>query len=132
MNQGFELSSLLTKLIYGDEATDPVEQTVDKLFVPHFLLRLNGQVYGRSGFIAHVREMREMTAGGGEIRVLEEINTDTRIAGRYLFRMIPAEGQSLSIEAHLFAQVDDGKVERIIEVARQVENDAEEDFLADT
>jgi hypothetical protein len=132
MNQGFELSSLLTKLIYGDEATDPVDQTVDKLFAPHFVLRLNGAVYGRFGFTAHVREMRQMTAGGGEIRVLEEIGTDTRIAGRYLFRMVSQEGQSLSIEAHLFAKVDDGRVERIVEVARQVGNDAEEDFLADT
>jgi hypothetical protein len=76
--------------------------------------------------------MRRMTVGGGEIRVLEEVSTDTGTAGRYLFRMISAEGRILSVESHLFAKVDDGKVERIVEVARQLENDAEEDFLADT
>jgi hypothetical protein len=132
MNQGLDLPSLLTELLYGNEATEPVEQTVGRLLAPHFVLRLNGQVYDRSAFTAHVREMRRMTVGGGEIRVLEEVSTDTGTAGRYLFRMISAEGRILSVESHLFAKVDDGKVERIVEVARQLENDAEEDFLADT
>ena len=72
-----------------------------------------------------------MAIGGGKIQVLEQISADNRVAGRYLFRMISTEGQSLSIEAHLFAKVNDGKLERIIEVARQVGND-EENFLADT
>ncbi|MFJ5265552.1 hypothetical protein ACIQAC_34330 [Streptomyces sp. NPDC088387] len=131
MNQSFDLSSLLTELIYGSGAAEPVEQIVERLLAPHFALRNNGQVYDRSGFIAHVGELRQMAVGGGDIRVLEEISTDAGIAGRYLFRMLSAEGQSLSVEAHVFAKVNDGKVERIVEVARQVEN-TEEDFLADT
>ena len=132
MNQSFDLPSVLTELIYGDEAAEPLGQTLDRLLTPHFVLRINGQVYDRSEFTAHVREMRQMSVGGGEMRVLEQISTDTGIAGRYLFRMVPAEGQSLDIESHLFARVNDDKVERIIEIARQVENDAEEDLLADT
>ncbi|HET6499221.1 MAG TPA: hypothetical protein VFG87_00535 [Amycolatopsis sp.] len=132
MNQGFDLPSLLTKLIYGDEATESVEQIVEQLLAPRFVLRFNGQVFGRSEFIAHVRESRRMAVGGGELRVLEEISTDTRISGRYLFRLISAEGRSLGVESHLFAKIDDGRVERIVEIARQVEGDTEEDFLADT
>jgi hypothetical protein len=132
MNNGSDLPSLLTELIYGDEAAESLEQTLGRLLVPGFALRVNGQIYDRSGFAAHVREMRRMTIGGGKIQVLEQISTDNRIAGRYLFRMISAEGNSLSIEAHLFATVNDGKLARIIEVARQVGNEAEENFLADT
>jgi hypothetical protein len=131
MNQGFDLPSLLTALIFGDEATEPVEPTVGQLLAPDFVLRLNGKVYDRSGFTAHIHELRQLAAGGGEMVVLEEISTDTTIAGRYLFRMVPADGQSLRVESHVFAKVNDGRAERIVEVARQIENDTEENFLAD-
>jgi hypothetical protein len=132
MNNGFDLPSVLTELLYGDEAAEPLEQTLSRLLVPGFVLRIDGQIYDQSGFTAHVRELRRMTIGGGKLQVLEQISTDNRIAGRYLFLMTSAEGQRLSIEAHLFATVNDGKLARIIEVARQVGNDAEENFLADT
>lgn len=132
MNQSFDLPSVLTELLYGDESTEPINRTLDRLLAPHFVSRINGQIYDRSGFTAHVREMRQIAIAGNKIQVLEQISTDNEIAGRYLFRMISAEGKSLSAEAHLFAKVNDGKVERIIEVARQVGNDAEENFLADT
>jgi hypothetical protein len=132
MNHGSDLPSVLTELLYGNEVAEPLEQTLDRLLAPRFVLRINGQLYDRSGFTAHVREMRRMTTGGGKIQVLEQMSTDNRIAGRYLLRMISAEGQSLSVEAHLFAKVNDGKLERIIEVARQAGNDGEENFLADT
>lgn len=85
----------------------------------------------RSSFTAHVREIRQISTGG-KIQELEQISADNRIAGRYLFRTMSAEGKSLSIEAHLFAKVSDGKLGRIVEVAREVGNDAEENFLADT
>jgi hypothetical protein len=132
MNQSFDLPSVLTELIYGDEATESLEQTIGRTLARYFVLRLNGQMYDRSKFTTHILQMRQMTSGGGEIRVLEQISTATAVAGRYLFRMVSAERRSLTVEAHLFARVNEGKVERIIEVARQVENDAEEDFLADT
>jgi hypothetical protein len=130
MNHGSDLPSVLTELLYGDETAEPLEQTLDRLLAPRFVLRVNGQIYDRSGFTAHVREIRQISIGGGKIQVLEQISADNRIAGRYLFRTISGEGKSLSIEAHLFAKVNDGKLERLIEVARQVGND-EENFLAD-
>jgi hypothetical protein len=74
--------------------------------------------------------MRQMVAGGGETRVLEQVSTETGIAGRYLFRMVSAEGQSLSFESHLFASVKDGRAERFVEVARPVEED-DDDLLTD-
>lgn len=132
MNQSLDLSSVLTGLLYGREAAESLEQTLDQLVAPNFVLRMNGQVYDRSGFAAHISEMRQMTAGGGEIRVLEQIGADNRTAGRYLLRMKSAEGRSLTVEAHVFATVNDGRVERLTEIARPVEDDAEENFLADT
>jgi hypothetical protein len=132
MNQDPDLPAVLTELIYGDEVTEPLEKTLDRLLAPRFVLRINGQIYDRSGFIAHVRELRQISIGGGKIQVLEQISTDNGIAGRYLFRMISAEGKGLSIEAHLFAKVSNGKIGRIAEIARQVGDDAEENFLADT
>ena len=52
MNQSFDLSSVLTGLLYGREAAEPLEQTLDRLIAPNFVLRMNGQVYDRSGFAA--------------------------------------------------------------------------------
>jgi hypothetical protein len=131
MNQDFDLPAALTELLYGGEATESLEETLDRLLAPHFVLRVNGQIYDRAGFTAHARETREMAAGGGEIRVLEQLNENNGIAGRYLMRMISADGKGLSVEAHLFARVHDDKVARIIEIARPVES-AEENFLADS
>lgn len=37
----------------------------------NFVQRINGQVYDRDEYIPHVREMRQMVNGGGELRVLE-------------------------------------------------------------
>jgi hypothetical protein len=104
MNHGSDLPSVLTELLYGDETAQPPEQTLDRLLAPRFVLCVNGQIYDRSGFTAHVREIRQISIGGGKFQVLEQISADNRIAGRYLFRTISAEGKSLSIEAHLFAR----------------------------
>jgi len=103
-----DLPAALTELLYGDENTEPLERTLGRLIMPNFVQRINGRVYRRAEYPAHVREMRQMVAGGGEMRVLEQVSTETGIAGRYLFRMVSAEGQSLSFESHLFASVKDG------------------------
>lgn len=131
MDEKFDLPAVIRELFYGDETTEPLEQTLDRLIAPNFVQRVNGQVYRRSEYTAHVREMRQMVVGGGELQVLEQIRRDSEFAGRYLFRMVTAEGQNLSFESHLFARVNNGRIERLIEVARQVENDADEDFLID-
>jgi hypothetical protein len=57
------------------------------LITPNFVQRINGQVYDRDQYIPHVREMRLMVTGGGELQVLEQLATATGSAGRYLFRM---------------------------------------------
>jgi hypothetical protein len=129
MNREFDLPAALTELLYGDESAEPLERSLDRLITPNFVQRINGRVYGRAEYPTHVREMRQMVAGGGEIRVLEQVCTETGIAGRYLFRMGSADGKSLSFESHLFASIKDGRAERFVEVARQVQEDDDEDFL---
>jgi hypothetical protein len=127
----FDLPAVLTELLYGDETKEPIEQTFDRLLTPNYVQRINGSVYRLPEFAAHVREMRQMVVGGGEVRVLEEVKTDSAIAGRYLFRMVSADGQDLNFESHLFAKITGGKVERLVEVARQVEADDDGDLLND-
>ena len=131
MNEAFNLPAVLTELLYGNESDEPLEATLDRLITPNFVQRINGRVYRRSEYAAHVREMRQMVVGGGELRVLEQISTATRIAGRYLFSMVSADGQALSFESHLFARIDGGKVDRLVEVARQIGNDDHGDLLGD-
>ena len=130
MSEGFNLPAVLTELLYGNEDEEPLEETLDRLVSPNFVQRINGDVYKRSEYTAHVREMRQMVAGGGELRVLEQLSAATGIAGRYLFRMLPAEGPALTFESHLFARVEGGKIERMVEVARLVEDEGGEEFLA--
>jgi ketosteroid isomerase-like protein len=127
---GFDLPAVLTELLYGDEGDEPLERTLDRLLTPDFVQRINGRVYPWSEFVAHVRAMRQMAVGGGELRVLEQISVNAAIAGRYLFRVVSADGQILRFESHRFARVDGGRVARLVEVARQVADDDDGDFLA--
>lgn len=129
MDLKFDLPAVLTELLYGDESAEPLERTLDRLLTPDFVQRVNGQVYRRPEFPAHVRDMRQMVVGGGELRVLEQVATDTAIAGRYLFRMVSAGGQTLTFESHVFARIADGRAERFVEVARQVEDGDSQDLL---
>ena len=78
MSQGLQLSAVLNELLYGNEVMESVEQTLDRLVTPDFTQRINGQVYRRSEYAAHVREMRRLVAGGGEMRVLEQSTQASR------------------------------------------------------
>ena len=125
MSQGRQLSAVLNELLYGNEVMESLEQTLDRLVTPDFTQRINGQVHRRSEYAAHVREMRGSVAGGGEMRVLEQVDAGESIAGRYLFRMVSADGQDAIGESHLFASLRDGRV------ARWVEEADDEDYLSD-
>lgn len=127
-NEEFNLAAVLTELAYGNESEEPLEATLDRLVTPDFVQRVNGQVFQRSEYAAHVREWRQAVVSG-EIRVLEQVVMATRTAGRYLFRTVSADGQVRTFESHLFARIDDGKVGRLIEVARQTGDDDNDDFL---
>jgi len=121
MTKQFDLPAALTELLYGNENDEPLEKTLDRLITPNFVQRINGQVYNRDQYTAHVREMRLMVTGGGELQVLEQLATVTGFAGRYLFRMVQVGGPSFVFESHLFVRIEDGRIDRMIEVARQTE-----------
>lgn len=125
MSQELDLPKVLTELLHGDESAEPLEDALDRLVTPDFVQRINGQEYQRAAYTAHVREMRRMVVGGGGLRVLEQLTSGTGIAGRYLFTMVPADGHPLRFESHIFARVEDGRIARLTEVARQID-DAEE------
>lgn len=129
MTEAFDLPAALTELLYGNENDEPLEKTLDRLITPTFVQRINGQVYNRDQYTPHVREMRLMVTGGGELQVLEQLETATGFAGRYLFRMVQGGGPMFTFESHLFARIEDGKIDRMIEVARQTE-DGDGDLLA--
>jgi hypothetical protein len=129
VDREFDLPAVLTELLYGDESTEPLERTLDRLVTPDFVQRINGRVYRRPEYDAHVREMRQLVTGGGEMRVLEQTGMGTAIAGRYLFRMVSAAGQSVTFESHLFARITDGRAERFVEVSRQIEDGDDRDLL---
>ncbi|WP_335934668.1 nuclear transport factor 2 family protein [Streptomyces sp. PTD5-9] len=129
MNQEFDLKTALTELLYGDEATEPLEDTLDRWLTPDFVQRVNGRVCRRPEFAAHVREMRSRIADGGELRTLEVIGADGTAAGRFLFRTTSPEGAELTFESHLFVRVSGGRAKSFAEVARQVATDDDGDLL---
>ena len=129
MSEEIDLPTVLSELLYGDESREPLEKTLDRLITPTFVQRINGQVYDRNEYLPHVREMRQLVLGGGELTVLEQFSAGNAIAGRYLFRMVPAHGPILTFESHLFARVQNGRVDRLVEVARQTD-DGDGDVLA--
>jgi len=130
MSQHFELSAVLTELLYGNEVVESAEQILDRLVTPDFAQRINGQVYRRSEYAGHVHEMPRLVAGGGEMQVLEQVVAGESIAGRYLFRMVCADGHEMIGESHLFARLRDGRVARFVEVARWLEGAGDKDLLA--
>jgi hypothetical protein len=127
-SQEFELVAVLTELLFGNEAAESVEQTLDRLVAPDFTQRVNGQVYQRPDYDAHVRAVRQRVTGG-EVHVLEQITAGDSIAGRYLFRIVSADGREAQWECHLFARLRDGLVASMVEVSRQVEDSDNEDLL---
>jgi hypothetical protein len=129
MSEEIDLPAVLSELLFGDESTEPLETTLDRLITPTFVQRINGAVYDRVAYIPHVREMRQLVVGGGELTVLEQFSAGSTVAGRYLFRMVPAQGPGMTFESHLFARVEAGRVDRLVEVARQTE-DGDGDFLS--
>jgi hypothetical protein len=92
------------------------------LITPTFVQRVNGQVYDRTAYIPHVHKIRQSVVGGGELTVLEQFSAGNAVAGRYLFRMVPAQGSAMTFETHLFAPIEAGRVDRLVEVARQTED----------
>jgi hypothetical protein len=79
MSQDFELPAVLNELLYGNEVMESVEQTVDRLVTPDFTQRINGQVYRRSEYAAHVREMRRLVTGGGGCRCWSKSSPASRL-----------------------------------------------------
>ena len=129
MTEAFDLPAALTELLYGNENDEPLEKTLDRLITPNFVQRINGKVYDRDQYIPHVREMRQLVTGGGELQVLEQLATATGFAGRYLFTLAQESGPTITFESHLFARIEDGRIDRMIEVARQTE-DGDGDLFA--
>lgn len=119
-NPPYDLSAVLAKLFYGDESHEKLDRTLDRLLSTNFTQRINGQVYNREAYGPHVREMRQMVTGNGELRVIEEVRQGPAIAGRYIFSLDTAGGR-VAFESHVFAEIDDHeKVLRLVEVARQL------------
>ncbi len=75
MTEAFDLPAALTELLYGNENDEPLEKIPGRLIAPDFVQRINGQVYDRDQYVPHVREMRRMVTGGGELQVLEQLAT---------------------------------------------------------
>ena len=118
----------LSMLFFGNEGHGPLEETFDEIIAPRFRQRVNGRTYGRVEYLSHVREMRA-TVTGGTLEVLEQVRQGNRIAGRYLFHVTPAGGGEACFESHITGEVDDeGRITRLSEVARVVEDADDSDL----
>ncbi len=119
----FDIAAVLVELFFGDESSELLEATLERLVSKDFVQRINGQVYERGAYLAHVREMRQMVTGSGDLRVLEEVRQGPMIAGRYIFSLGTAAGL-VQFESHLFAEIDgEDKILRLVEVARQTSDE---------
>lgn len=109
------LVTILTELFFGDEEQESLETALDRLISPGFQQRINGDVYNREDYPAHVREMQASVAGG-RVDVVEEMRDGRRIAGRYLFNVLQAAGEPAVFESHIFAELaSDGRLLRMAE-----------------
>jgi hypothetical protein len=129
MHEALDLPAALAELAFGNEDSEPLEETLDRLVTPDFVQRINGTVQTRAEYLAHVRDWRKKVTSG-ELRVLEQVSTPTAVAGRYIFTIVPAGGQQMDIESHLFARIEAGRIARLIEVARQAEVGDDDNYLA--
>jgi hypothetical protein len=121
----WSLAPILTKLLFGSEAEEPLERTIEKLLTDQYQQRVNGTEIGRRDFADHVRAVRSGVAGG-RLDVLEELTEGNRIAGRYLFHVVAPSGAEEAYEAHIFAErATDGGLTHMIEVNRRFDPDTD-------
>lgn len=124
------LVDVLSELFFGDEEAETLETTLNRLVSAGFRQRVNGKVYGREEYLAHVREMRA-TVIGGRTEVIEQVREGNTIAGRYLFHVLTPDRKEVAFESCIFARIaPDGTVERLAEVARVVEADDDWDVMS--
>jgi len=124
------IEAVLAQVCFGDEATYPLEATIDRYFTPDYQQRTDGEVVGRDGFAAHIRALRALAAGGS-VTVLEALRDGNRVADRHQVTVTKRDGSTSQLEVYLFGELaSDGRLRRVDEVSRIVDGDQADSGLA--
>ena len=121
---------VLAEVCFGDDATHPLEATIDRYFTPDYQQRTDGELVGRDGFTAHIRALRALAAGGS-VRVLEALRAGNRVADRHEVIVTKRDGTTSRLEVYLFGELaSDGRLRRVEEISRIVDGDQADARLA--
>ena len=124
------IEAVLAQVCFGDEATHPLEATIDRYFTPDYQQRTDGDVVDRAGFAAHIRALRALVASGS-VTVREALRDGNRIADRHEVTVTKRDGTVSRLEVYLFGELaSDGRLRRVEEVSRIVGGDQADAGLA--
>jgi hypothetical protein len=124
------IETALTEVCFGDEASHPLEATIDRYFSPHYAQRTDGVLCDRDGFAAHIRALRALVAAGS-VEVCEAIGNGDRIADRHQVIVTKRDGSTSRLEVYLFGEVAaDGRLLRVEEITRILDGDDADTSIA--
>ena len=124
------IETALAAVCFGDEASHPLEATIDRYFTPDYQQRTDGQLTGRDDFAQHIAALRALTAGGS-ITVREALCAGDRIADRHEVTVTKRDGGTSQIEVYLFGELaDDGRLRRVHEITRVIDGAQDDATLA--
>lgn len=86
-----------------------VDEAMDRHFAPTFRQRTNGRWDGRDAVAARIAQMREAVAQA-TVTVLDEVRDGPRYAERHVIDLRKRDGERVSLEVYVFAELDaDGR-----------------------
>jgi predicted SnoaL-like aldol condensation-catalyzing enzyme len=124
------IETALSEVCFGQESSHPLEATIDRYFTPDYTQRTEGALSGRDGFVAHIRALRALAAGGS-VKIIEAVREGDRIADRHEVTVTRRDGTTSRIEVYLFGELaDDGRLRRVDEITRVLDGDENDGRLA--
>jgi hypothetical protein len=118
---------------YPQEVTFGVEdpaEVFDRYHTPDFVLTNDGIPLDRERLLAHMRSGRKRAA---EIRVSiqEVIQSDDRVAARYVLTAVMRKGQVIPTEIFMFGQLaTDGRLHDATQLTRSVVDETERNSIS--
>jgi hypothetical protein len=124
------IETALAEVCFGQEGSHPLEAAVDRYFTSDYTQRTDGTLSDRAGFVAHIRALRGLAAGG-TIKVCEALREGERIADRHEVTVTRRDGSTSRIEVYLFGELAaDGRLRRVDEITRVLDGDESDAGLA--
>ena len=110
---------VLTEILFRNEGSHPLKETLDRYFTPDYEQDSDGQIYDRETFAVHVKEDFREPTERGTVTVHEVIQEGNRTAQRHRLDITTRDGAAIRMEVHMFAEyASDGRLRRVHEMTR--------------